>query len=318
MRYPIRAIVLFTALLPLVAAAQFITPSPHSAAAQRRKAMLVPPPPPQAQPPETVEPLPMPLTPLTPSNLPPQPPVVTYRDGVLTVDSQNSTLGDILVAIHQATGADFDPMPAISERTAAHLSGSATEVVSGLLRGSDFGYVLVSSAEDSTILQKVFLTPTEPAAGARDAAAGTRVTQAKAVLPRPTPAPALPDPPLPPAEPVAAPPADSAVAAAAAVPAPAAAVPASPVVASASKEAAPAPPESPAPADDVQAAATTQQGIALPNPAQFLERVSQQTPDQPQSTVNAAGQYMQELYRLRMQQQGQASAAQPSAAATQP
>jgi hypothetical protein len=57
----------------------------------------------------------------------------------------------------------------------------------------------------------------------------------------------------------------------------------------------------------------------VPDPAQFIEHANQQSQQNPgQSQMSGAGQYMQELYKLRLQQQtGQASAAQPSSATQQ-
>jgi hypothetical protein len=54
----------------------------------------------------------------------------------------------------------------------------------------------------------------------------------------------------------------------------------------------------------------------VPDPAQFIEHANQQNQQNPgQSQMSGVGQYMQELYKLRLQQQpGQASAAQPSSA----
>jgi len=183
----IRGIMVFAVLAPLTLTGQVASlHSYENGRVQRRKAALVPPPLPEAPAPavpEVVESLPMPLAPLTPAELPAQPPRVTYSKGVLTVDAQNSTLSDILKAISKTTGAEFDPMPEVAERTVVHLSGSAEEVVSGLLRGSTYGYVLISSQEDSAVLQKVLLVPPEPVKGAKP-------VSVRAMASRPMPAPA--------------------------------------------------------------------------------------------------------------------------------
>jgi hypothetical protein len=250
----------------------------------------------------------MPLAPLTPAELPAQPPQVTYSKGVLTVDAQNSTLSDILKAISKSTGAEFDPMPEAAERTVVHLSGSPDDVVSGLLRGSAYGYVLVSSQEDSAVLQKVLLIPPEPVKGAKPVAV-------RAMASRPVPTPA------------------STPTGTAPVVAPASTQAASPA---GQTPAVVEPTASPAtPSAELSNAATAaaladgplisyprqQGGVDVPDPAQFIQKVDEQAqinPSQSQQQMSGAGQYLQELYKLRMQQQpGQASSSQPSSGAQQ-
>jgi hypothetical protein len=306
----IRGIVALVVLAPLMGTCQLATHMNAAAQASgrvhRHRASLVPPPPP----PEVVEPLPEPLAPLTPADLPAQPPRATYSNGVLTVDAQNSTLSDILKAIRTLTGAEFDPMPEVAERTAVHLSGSPNDVISGLLRGSAYGYVLVSSQEDSSILQKVLLIAPEPGAGAKSAAVRA-ATSRPVSMPMPAfsePAP-VPVSPVPTSNETASPVAESATTATA-----------NPeTVAAPAKDSAAVSPTSLAQAQEIlPATPLQQQGITLPDPVQIAERANQQSlanQDKGQPTMSGAGQYMQELYKLRLQQQpGQASAAQPSTA----
>ena len=54
-----------------------------------------------------------------PEQLPAQPPRVSYQNGELTVDSQNSTLGDILNAIRRLTGSQFEMPPLASVASAS-------------------------------------------------------------------------------------------------------------------------------------------------------------------------------------------------------
>src|SRR6516225_2728374 len=69
-----------------------------------------------------------------PEQLPPQAPRVSYQNGVLTVDSQNSTMRDILNAIRRQTGAQMEvPNGVGAERVAGHFSGTAHDVVQDLL-----------------------------------------------------------------------------------------------------------------------------------------------------------------------------------------
>jgi hypothetical protein len=290
-----RGIMVFAVLIPLTLTGQVASLHAYEGGRiQRRKAALVPPPVPQAVAapaiPDVVEALPMPLAPLTPAEMPAQPPRVTYSKGVLTVDAQNSTLSDILKAISKSTGAEFDPMPEAAERTVVHLSGSADEVVSGLLRGSAYGYVLISSQEDSAVLQKVLLIPPEPAKGAKP-------TSVRAMVSRPIPSPASTEPAE---EPISSAPVPD-------VTAPPATVSTAPSNSASLTE------------DPTISFPRQQGGVTVPDPAQFIEHANQQNQQNPgQSQMSGAGQYMQELYKLRLQQQpGQASSAQPSSATQQ-
>jgi hypothetical protein len=110
---------------------------------------------------------------LTPEQLPPERPHVSFQDGLLTVQSQNSTLSDILKEIRRATGSVIDvPAAASRERVAAQFSGSPREVITSLLDGSNLGYIIVPPPEDPNGLQKVILTVMrQEAAGSGGAAA---------------------------------------------------------------------------------------------------------------------------------------------------
>jgi len=322
MKHLIRGVVAFVVLAPLVAAGQEAAPSNASShgrgAMYRHKATLVPPPAPETIEAPSVQ---LPMAPIAPAEIPLQPPRVSFRSGVLTVDSQNSKLSDILKAIRTLTGTEIDPMPEIADRTAVHLVGSPSDVISSLLRGSSYGYVLISSSEDSTVLQKVMLIAAEPAAGASGAAAAAMASG------RPTTRPALP--PSPYAEPVVAPaasePSTPAADSAAANPAsanPAAATP-NAIAGNAGGAAAPAATKDAAvttasddPPKDAPNPATLQ-GITMPDPVQFAAQpVQPKTDSSGQPAMSAAGQYMQELYRLRVQQQQSQNGGAPAVAAT--
>jgi hypothetical protein len=102
---------------------------------------------------------PRPIPQMWPEQLPAQAPRVTYQNGLLTVDSQNSTLGDILTAIRRQTGAELELPPGIgSERVAAHLSGPARDVITSLLDGSSVGYIILGSADNPGEVRKVILS----------------------------------------------------------------------------------------------------------------------------------------------------------------
>jgi hypothetical protein len=102
---------------------------------------------------------PRPIPQMWPEQLPAQAPRVTLQNGLLTVDSQNSTLGDILTAIRRQTGAELELPPGIgSERVAAHLSGPPRDVITSLLDGSSVGYIILGSADNPSEVRKVILS----------------------------------------------------------------------------------------------------------------------------------------------------------------
>lgn len=98
---------------------------------------------------------PVPQIPL--DSIAPVPPQVSYQNGQLTIVAPNSTLGDILRAVRKQTGAEIE-IPAATDRVVTHLGpGPVREVMAELLNGSRFNYVLLGSAEDSTLLTRVVL-----------------------------------------------------------------------------------------------------------------------------------------------------------------
>src|SRR5690242_19004670 len=75
--------------------------------------------------------------PLTPEQMPAQPPQVSYLNGQLTIIAPNSTLGDILNAVQKQTGADIEVPSGASERIAGRMGpGPARDVIAQLLNGS--------------------------------------------------------------------------------------------------------------------------------------------------------------------------------------
>src|ERR1700681_4132374 len=123
---------------------------------------------------------PPPPPPLTPAQMPPQAPEVTWDGMQLTIVSDNSTLGDILIAIRGLTGADLDiPTQGSNERIAARLGpGPAREIISTLLSWIDFDFVIQASEADAAGIRRVLLTPRGKGA----------VTVASAGVPADTPA----------------------------------------------------------------------------------------------------------------------------------
>ena len=102
---------------------------------------------------------PEPPPPLTLQQMPASPPQVTYDHGALTIISQNSTLGDILRAVRDRTGAALDVPGNANERVAGQMGpGTPRDVLAQLLSGSRFNYVILGSATDSAKVEKVILS----------------------------------------------------------------------------------------------------------------------------------------------------------------
>lgn len=101
---------------------------------------------------------PVPQVPL--DSIPPVAPTVTYHDGQLMILAPNCTLGDILRLVRKTTGAEMDIPAGATERVVTTLGpGPAQEVISDLLNGSHYNYVLLGSPANSKILTRVVLVP---------------------------------------------------------------------------------------------------------------------------------------------------------------
>jgi hypothetical protein len=90
---------------------------------------------------------------------PARPPRVSFRNGQLTILAENSTLPDILAAIHQRTGAALELPSALgTERVAAKLGPASTgEVLAELLNGSRFDYIVLNRLEDPSSPERIIL-----------------------------------------------------------------------------------------------------------------------------------------------------------------
>ena len=103
---------------------------------------------------------PEPAAPQTAVQLPPQPPVVSWDNNLLTIDAENSTLTAILVEVRTHTGASMEiPAAASSQRVFVHLGpGPVRDVLSSLLYGTGFDYIVETSEDNPDALSKVVLT----------------------------------------------------------------------------------------------------------------------------------------------------------------
>jgi hypothetical protein len=97
---------------------------------------------------------------VTVEQTPPQLPVISWDGVQLTIDAENSTLSDIMLGIRGRTGASIEMPPSASrERVAVHLGPAPIrEVLSSLLYGSDFDYIVQGSDTDPNGLRRVILT----------------------------------------------------------------------------------------------------------------------------------------------------------------
>jgi hypothetical protein len=100
-----------------------------------------------------------PPPPPTPAQQPPNPARVTMRNGLLTIDANNSTLADVLTGVRRETKAAIDlPAGASGERVVANLGpGTPQNVLTALLNGSRFDYIILGSQDQPDTVQRVIL-----------------------------------------------------------------------------------------------------------------------------------------------------------------
>jgi hypothetical protein len=125
-----------------------------------------------------------PLPQLTLSQMPALPPSVEFHGQQLTIVAQNSSLGDILRAVRNQTGASVDIPSNANERVVGHFGpGPAREVLASLLEGVNFNYIVLGSPSDPQAVARVILTPkpTGPAA------TGSHVAYTPPPTPQPEP-----------------------------------------------------------------------------------------------------------------------------------
>jgi len=104
---------------------------------------------------------PQPIVPSTPANSPPQPPQVTFQNGLLSIRAENSTLADVLTDIRSKTGAQIQVPPGASTQRVVVQEGPAPvrDALVALLQGSGFDYIILGSPQDPAVVQRVLLTP---------------------------------------------------------------------------------------------------------------------------------------------------------------
>jgi hypothetical protein len=93
--------------------------------------------------------------------LAPVPPLsVSFKAGLLTISANRASLSDVLAAVQKRTGANIELAPgADQEKVVAEIGpASAPEVLSRLLNGSRFNFLILSSPNDPNILDRVILS----------------------------------------------------------------------------------------------------------------------------------------------------------------
>jgi hypothetical protein len=86
---------------------------------------------------------------------------VTFHDGMLAIRSDKATLSDVLHAVQQYTGAEVSiSAGAEQEKVVANIGPApAPEVLSQLLNGSKFNFLILNAANDPLRLDRIILTP---------------------------------------------------------------------------------------------------------------------------------------------------------------
>jgi len=111
--------------------------------------------------------------PARPVDMPPVPPEVTFRDGMITLTAPNSSLASVLSAISSKTGIEFEGADLGAADRLALSIGPAPEadVLSAIFDGWRFDYVALGKPDSPAIIQRVILTakgsvPATPQPGA--------------------------------------------------------------------------------------------------------------------------------------------------------
>ena len=86
---------------------------------------------------------------------------VSFQQGKLTVHAEKATLAEVLFAIQQRTGADIAiPAGAEQEQVVADAGpGAAKDVLTSLLTGTHFNFIVVGSDQNDGGLKSVILSP---------------------------------------------------------------------------------------------------------------------------------------------------------------
>ena len=116
-----------------------------------------------------------PPPPLPPAEQPPNPATIDYKDGLLSVRAQNSSLVNILVQIQHQTGLVIDGLNHDQRVYGQYGPGSVSATLSSLLDGAGYDFVIVGGGDSHTAARLILSTPgsTTPAATPPPAVANT-------------------------------------------------------------------------------------------------------------------------------------------------
>lgn len=108
----------------------------------------------------TPVPSPTPMQAMKPADMPPVPPQVSFKNGLLTVNAVNCTLASLLAVIRNKTGIEFEGAELAGQDRVAISIGPAAEgeVLASILGGSTLDYVVMGRPDSPTIVQKVLLS----------------------------------------------------------------------------------------------------------------------------------------------------------------
>jgi len=141
-------------------------PHPHPAL-ESQTTRLEPTPPPAAVPPGPV---------------PAAPPLVSYRNGLLTITAENADLREVMDRVRDSMGAEIDALP-VDERITVDLGPQPpAQVIAALLAGMHVNYVILGGLADPNAIRAIQFTaesaavpePPRPAVDSEAIAARTR------------------------------------------------------------------------------------------------------------------------------------------------
>jgi hypothetical protein len=112
---------------------------------------------------------------------------VSYRSGLLSIHADRATLGEVLNAVHRETGADIPiPLGIENEKIVVELGPARpSEVLTSLLNGTRYNFILLGSSDDPTGLRSVILTPRDTQVSAADFRGTTQQNQPPSVVSTP-------------------------------------------------------------------------------------------------------------------------------------
>jgi AMIN domain len=96
--------------------------------------------------------------------------IVSYHGGLLSIHADRATLAEVLNEVHRETGADIElpPRGGQDEIVVDLGPARASDVLTSLLNGTGFNFILIGSGDDPSRLQSVLFAPKESGVLATD------------------------------------------------------------------------------------------------------------------------------------------------------